>query len=466
MELTSQLDNLDTAINNIINSFKKHHNVNTVCNEIRNVLNGLAETVLKPAIESIICSPELLPVLKIGAGKLGLRFNGYRPTSVMLFTGKAIEIRSPYFTKAKSKKRRGRKSKKRKRGSGAHFGLDYLGFVGRCTMQLGTAVVQAALLCPSYELARITLQSHAIKLNVKTIRRLVMNLGACAMKHRGRISLSKNDSVDGKTILICIDGGRLRERRAKRGRKRKGQKRQGFHNEWREPLQFVIQTINEEGVACKDQLPIYDATMGKIDSAFELLEEYLCNMNISNADRVIFCSDGARSYWKRFGPMIKKLGVAHHYEVIDYTHAKQNLNEIIEKFPKTISTKKVARITEEWKELLWQGNLDEIETQIKKQISYPKKRQEALTKFNNYFKRNRNRVQYASMQEQKLPIGSGCVESAIRRVVNLRMKSPGIFWKKETAEPMLFLRSQLLSGRWEIMIGNIFKEIRSLLICN
>lgn len=466
MDLTSQFDQLLETITDIIDRFKGHCNVNAACDEIRSSLIGLAETILKPVIEEIICSPEILPVLKTGAGKLGLRFNGYRPTSVMLFSGEAIKIRSPYFAKAKPKKRRGRKPKKRTSGTGAHFGLDYLGFVGRCTMLLGSAVVQAALLCPSYELARKTLQSHAITLNVKTIRRLVMSLGKRAIEHRGQISLSENDIAVGKTILICLDGGRLRIRKTKRGRKRKGQKRQGFHSNWREPLQFVIQTINEEGVACKDHLPIYDATMGKIDFAFDLLEEYLSNMSISNADRVVFCGDGARSYWKRIEPMMKRLGVVNHHEVIDYTHAKQNLNEVIDMLPRNLTAKEVSKISEEWKELLWMGNVDEIEAQIKTQISYPKKREKALTKFDNYFKKNRERVQYASMQEEQLPIGSGCVESAIRRVVNLRMKSPGIFWKRETAEHMLFLRSQLLSGRWGIMTGNMFKEIRRLSMCN
>ncbi|WP_321492985.1 hypothetical protein [uncultured Desulfobacter sp.] len=305
-------------------------------------------------------------------------------------------------------------------------------------MLLGSAGVQAALLCPSYELARKMLKSHSIILCVKTIRRLIMDLGRRAIEHRGRLSLSENDSVDGKTILICIDGGRLRERKTKRGRKRKGQKRQGFHSNWREPLQFVIQTINEEGVACKNHLPIYDATMGKIDFAFDLLEGYLNNMNISNANHVVFCGDGARSYWKRIEPMMKKLGVVNHHEIIDYTHAKQNLNEIIGMLPKRLTAKEMSKIIEEWKDLLWQGNVNEINAQIKKQIRYPQKREKALSKFDNYFKRNRERVQYAAMQEQNLPIGSGCVESAIRRVVNLRMKSPGIFWKKETAEHMLF----------------------------
>jgi len=68
---------------------------------------------------------------------------------------------------------------------------------------------------------------------------------------------------------------------------------------------------------------------------------------------------------------------------------------------------------------------------------------------------NYRRMQYAAFKNLKLPTGSGCVESAIRRVINLRLKSPGIFWKRKTAEVMLFLRSTLLCGRWKIMLDNL-----------
>ena len=66
-------------------------------------------------------------------------------------------------------------------------------------------------------------------------------------------------------------------------------------------------------------------------------------------------------------------------------------------------------------------------------------------------------MQYAAFRHLQLPTGSGCVESAIRRVINLRLKSPGIFWKRQTAEVMLFLRSALLCGRWHIMLNNLYQ---------
>jgi len=50
-----------------------------------------------------------------------------------------------------------------------------------------------------------------------------------------------------------------------------------------------------------------------------------------------------------------------------------------------------------------------------------------------------------------LPLGSGAVESAIRRVVNLRLKGPCIFWHRENANKMLMLRSFYKAGRWNIL---------------
>lgn len=46
-----------------------------------------------------------------------------------------------------------------------------------------------------------------------------------------------------------------------------------------------------------------------------------------------------------------------------------------------------------------------------------------------------------------LPVGSGAIESSIRRVINLRLKGNGIFWKEENAESMLQLRSMVISDR-------------------
>ncbi len=57
-------------------------------------------------------------------------------------------------------------------------------------------------------------------------------------------------------------------------------------------------------------------------------------------------------------------------------------------------------------------------------------------------------MDYARIGESKLPIGSGAIESAIRRVVNLRLKGASIYWHKKSAEAVLLLRSYYKAGRW------------------
>ena len=72
--------------------------------------------------------------------------------------------------------------------------------------------------------------------------------------------------------------------------------------------------------------------------------------------------------------------------------------------------------------------------------------QAAIKKLDDYFK-DHSKFQYQSFRDKNLPTGSGTVESAIRRVINLRLKGTGIFWKRENAEKIIFLRSLVLTGK-------------------
>ena len=69
-----------------------------------------------------------------------------------------------------------------------------------------------------------------------------------------------------------------------------------------------------------------------------------------------------------------------------------------------------------------------------------------MKKLNDYFG-DHARFQYKTFRDNGLPTGSGTVESAIRRVINLRIKGTGLFWKKEHAENIIFLRSLVLTGK-------------------
>ncbi|MFP4390690.1 MAG: hypothetical protein ACLFPR_17330 [Desulfococcaceae bacterium] len=57
-------------------------------------------------------------------------------------------------------------------------------------------------------------------------------------------------------------------------------------------------------------------------------------------------------------------------------------------------------------------------------------------------------------------MGSGVIESAIRRVVNMRVKAPGSFWKPGFAETAICLRAQPLYGGWENLVDNRTRPLR------
>jgi len=61
-------------------------------------------------------------------------------------------------------------------------------------------------------------------------------------------------------------------------------------------------------------------------------------------------------------------------------------------------------------------------------------------------------MRYLRFKRRGLPIGSGAAESAIRRVINLRLKGNAKFWLAENAEAMLMMRCYLKTGRFEDFI--------------
>jgi len=95
----------------------------------------------------------------------------------------------------------------------------------------------------------------------------------------------------------------------------------------------------------------------------------------------------------------------------------------------------------------------------------PPKCPQELKRELNYFVRNRRRMAYSTISQMGLPIGSGAMESAIRRVINLRLKGASIYWLEETAEAMIRLRSFFKAGRWNLLKKLVFSVPLPNFIC-
>lgn len=423
--------------------------------ELMLLMNQLSAAIVAIELTELLTSPEYLAQLKQLGSLRGMRFKEYRTVTVYLATGQRIQVPTPYFLKASPK--RGRK-KQGPNGRGAHLGLDVLGFMGRGSSHLVSEVVKMAVLCPSLAVAEEILVGRGILLDKDTIHRFCRELAERGVAQRGTVSLSGAEVLTGYTLVIGIDGGRLRERRAKRGRRKAGQKRQGYHGEWREPKLFTIYLQDNEGKPVKDFAPLHDATMGNHEEMYALLECYLSALPLADVRRLVFCGDGAPWLWSGVEALCARMGLnetVEVYQVLDFIHAQQNLQTILDLVSARVRQKE--KVEEKWRQLLWNGDIAGLKEEIERLLTGNKQAQ-ALKKWQNYFQGNEKRMQYKRFKDAAIPCGSGCVESAIRRIINMRLKSAGTFWTREIAEFFLFLRSQLLSGRWQIMLRNLTRQ--------
>ena len=74
-----------------------------------------------------------------------------------------------------------------------------------------------------------------------------------------------------------------------------------------------------------------------------------------------------------------------------------------------------------------------------------------------FFRKNRHRMRYATLQADGYAIGSGVVEAANKVLVNQRMKRAGMRWSIEGGQNILTFRALIRSGRferaWQTMVG-------------
>jgi hypothetical protein len=134
-------------------------------------------------------------------------------------------------------------------------------------------------------------------------------------------------------------------------------------------------------------------------------------------------------------------------ELVDFYHAVEHLGEIASLQRCWSAAERHAWIGHQWRRLL-EGGIAEVQAAI--DVVCSPRPGKALKGEREYFRSNggQGRMDYARVAALKLSIGGGAIESAIRRVVNLRLKGPSIYWHKTSVEAVLLLRSYYKAGRW------------------
>jgi len=381
---------------------------------------------------------------------------GWKPVSILLMGGMKVIIHTPYLRK-NWKKITGRTRRKRgKNGSGIYPVLEAIGIKDRVSPATRDEIALLTVQAASYQEAIHMLARRGISCGTSTLQRIAtataqadISLRDIALSSAMDIAVPADGPLAGKRVRIGIDGGRTRTRKNKKGRKTK-KRRHRFNTPWREPRILVIDLLDEAGGYDSIKLPLYDVLIDDADATFHLLVGYLRLLGTAYAEVVEFISDGADWIWDRVDQMRIQAEIPEtkFIKVLDFYHASEHLSEAVE-LCKSLSLKERKKLYKKLRHILrhkQKGIVIVIEKL--KQMGAKHQLGEDMISALKYFEKHIKHMAYANYVDMKLPIGSGQVESAVRRVINLRFKAPGTFWNEKTAEKLMHLRAFFKAGRW------------------
>lgn len=350
------------------------------------------------------------------------------------------------------------------------------GFGKGVTPGLQSRVARQAALCPSFEFAHEELTRSGVKLNIKTVRGISYQCGEGLLRLRRRLiqqwlnrELPAGDELKGERVTVQIDGGRTKLRGelqpvapAKEdlnddglvledapGRSKQRAKRT-YSSEWKEPKLLTIFIHDEHGRMVKKSRATIDGTFLGPDAAAELVAMHLHRLGAAQAKSITFVADGAPWIWDRIPTIVKLAKLTHVqlHEVLDNCHAAHHVSLALaalgltekERMPlyrqhrTLLRNGQWRRVVEELQEL---GANERQDSAIHTEIAYLQKHG------------NAGRLSYRHFRAIGIPLGSGAIESTIRRVINQRLKGNGLSWYRDHAEAMLQLRAQVVSKRWD-----------------
>jgi hypothetical protein len=370
---------------------------------------------------------------------------------------------------------------------GLYVELAQFGFGKGCTPGLQSKVSRQAALCPSLQFAQQELERDGMRLNVKTVRRLTNQCGEGLLRLRTQElelwrvgKLPAGAELTGKRVSVQIDGGRTRIRGELReavsvpevtnadglpcenvpGRSRK-RPRRTFAADWREPKLLTIFVHDEQGRMAKKSKATVDGTLLGPDAVAELVAMHLHRLGAAQALSITFVADGGVWIWERIETIVRlaKLTGVPIYQVLDNCHATHHVSLALAALG--YGDKERLILYREYRTLLrngqWRQVVDELtdlaqdapeDSSVWTEIAYLRKHGEA------------GRLKYPTFRGLGLPLGSGTIESNIRRVVNLRLKGNAIYWRENNAEAMLQIRAHVLTNRWDERMREL-RQLRS-----
>jgi hypothetical protein len=390
-----------------------------------------------------------------------LRSPAKRSLTLRLLGGLVVWITTDYYgPSCRTGQRRGCE------GSGLYPELAALGIREGVSPGLASEVGRLTALLPSYEVAREELHQRGVPMGIKVVHRIAGQLGAELLTtrtrdlHRYRAGeLPSGCELAGKRVGAAVDGGRTRIRtviRKQKGRGKGKKQRRKFRVEWREPKVLIIFEMDRRGRMAPNTRAWIDGTFAGPDEAMELLAMHLHRLGATAAKVVVFLADGAPWIWDRLDWVEQRVGLQEKQtaRVLDWCHAVHHISLALEalglseadrrcqygQLRKWLRAGRTSEVIAHLSVLAW--DVPE-ESAVWTEIAYLEKHQLA------------GHLNYDQFRSRRLPLGSGAIESAVRRIVNLRLKGNGLLWLEENAEAVLVMRAAVLTRRWQETLEHV-----------
>ena len=431
--------------------------------ELQKTLNTLQANIVKKVLEAIHQDSEfLIDCQKQALRQMGVQSYGWREVSVKTLSGKEARIQTLYYRPRKKVFQKQPGKRLHQGRTGIYPILRRLGIVRRTTPRMLAECNRQIADGPSAAEAKERLVSREIMCFQVPMWLQVRDFASIALWQR-KETVSKLEKVQeiepaplaGKRVVVGIDGGRLNIRTSKRNHDLSEVKE--YTTNQCEPKIFVIYTIDKNGQKECDRKVIYDGTIQGLEYLFSLLVLRLKQLGIAKAELLVITGDGAHWIWKRSADLPVRLGLEKVpvVEVVDFFHSVSKLTK-----PAKLGIQEYEKQKQWFKEmrkLLKKGQVDRIITSLQK-LDGKDDIDGEICKAIEYFQTHKTRMQYAQFRAEGIPIGSGVIESGVRRIINLRMKGTSIFWLPESAESVLYLRCQSQSGRWIDFVKSVLAQ--------
>ena len=352
--------------------------------------------------------------------------------------------------------------------AGLYPELAAYGFAKKSSAAFEDHVTRRAALLPSFEVATRELNHEGVDINVKEVRRITLQCGESLLAMRLVLvqaflacTLNAGNELAGKRVVVESDGGRMKMRKNKAQTGKSKGKHPKYDTDWREPKLFIIYTVDARGKKEKQGRVWIDGTFQGPDHLAELLATWLHRLGVAQAESVTFIADGAPWIWDRFDWVVEtlKLPSAKVQYVLDFYHAAQHISLALGELSlEDADRKKYYReLRSELRHSRWQVVMSRLE----------KLGGDLLSDESSIFSRELRFIRkhgkcghlnYTTYTRRGLPMGSGAIESTIRRVINLRLKGNGMFWELENAESILQVRCQFLSTEWDVRMDELYRH--------